>query len=143
MTYQTAELSDRTAELSDHTTELPDIVPESVAFIHELPEIDVSIEGMIGRLLQVGDKQVVFTFFDRDVHIPEHTHAEQLEIVLEGEVELLSGGERKRYVKGERFFIPAGTPHSANVKKGYKALVVFNEPDRYNPKKRLDKFPRL
>ena len=124
------------AENTDNIT-MPDItmeLPEMPDFIMELPEIEIPIEGVTGRLLQAGSKQVVFTFFDRDVHIPEHTHAEQLEIVLEGEVELFSDGERKRYVKGERFFIPAGRPHSADVKKGYKALIVFNEPDRYSPK---------
>ena len=31
----------------------------------------------------------------------------------------------------ETFFVPAGTPHAASVRAGYRAVIVFNEPDRY------------
>jgi quercetin dioxygenase-like cupin family protein len=44
---------------------------------------------------------------------PEHFHPRQDEYfeVLEGAVRAVVGGEERRYVAGEAFDIPAGTPH--------------------------------
>jgi len=40
-------------------------------------------------------------------------------------------GVEKEYQAGDNFFIPAGVLHSARVTAGYKAVILFNEPDCY------------
>jgi len=44
--------------------------------------------------------------FSEDVDLPEHSHESQWGIVLEGEIELIIGGVKNRYKKGDRYFIP-------------------------------------
>lgn len=48
---------------------------------------------------------------------PEHLHPRQEEqfVVLEGSVKALIGGEERVYVTGERFTVPAGTPHTLSA----------------------------
>jgi len=103
-------------------------------FIRTLPEVDVPFEGARGWLLEGSTQQVVFMQFSETIAVPEHQHDDQWELALAGAVELDCGGTSTRYESGERFFIPAGTPHSATVHAGYRALIVFNSPDRYKPK---------
>jgi quercetin dioxygenase-like cupin family protein len=100
-------------------------------FVRSLPELDLPFRGARGWLLQGDGQQVVFVEFDETVEVPEHDHAEQLEFALTGRVELSLGGKVTEYGPGENFFIPAGLPHSATVHAGYRAMIVFNAPDRY------------
>lgn len=100
-------------------------------FVRSLPELDLPFPGARGWLVQGGSQQVVFIEFEETIEVPEHSHAEQLEFALAGEAELRMQGETKVYGQGENFFIPAGVPHGATVHAGYKAMIVFNAPDRY------------
>ena len=77
------------------------------------------------------DQQVVLMTFDEDVEVPEHTHGEQWEFVVSGEVELTIEGVTRTYRTGESFHIPAGAPHGGVVKAGYRAVAFFDEPARY------------
>ena len=36
--------------------------------------------------------------------------------------------------KGDTYYIPAGTPHSAKIFAGYKDVTFFNQVDRYSQK---------
>lgn len=103
-------------------------------FITALPELDLPFAGARGWLLQGKEQQVVFLEFDQDVEVPEHTHDEQWEFALTDKVVLSRDGAATEYNAGDNFFIPAGTPHAGDVKAGYKAMIVFNAPDRYKPK---------
>ena len=100
-------------------------------FVKELPQIDFPFAGVTGWLIQGGRQQVVLVEFDEDVDVPEHSHEEQWEIVVSGSVRLHMGGKETEYEAGETFFVPAGIPHAASVRAGYRAVIVFNEPDRY------------
>ena len=103
-------------------------------FLQSLPEIDIPIPGTRGWLLQGTGQQVVFVEFAETVEVPEHSHDEQWEFAVAGEVELRMAGETTIYRAGDNFFVPAGEPHGATVRAGYKALIVFNSPDRYLPR---------
>ena len=50
--------------------------------------------------------------FSEDIELPAHSHESQWGIVLEGRIDLNIGGELKNYLKGDRYFIPAGVEHS-------------------------------
>jgi quercetin dioxygenase-like cupin family protein len=100
-------------------------------FVRALPEVDLPFPGTRGWLLQAGSQQVVFLEFAETIEVPEHSHAEQLEFALAGRVELNMDGAVTEYGQGENFFIPAGKPHGATVHAGYRAMILFNAPDRY------------
>ncbi len=100
-------------------------------FVKTLPEVDVPFDGVQGWLMNGDTQQVVYMEFAKTIEVPEHTHKEQWEFAIDGEVELHKEGETTLYTTGESFFIPTGIPHSATVHAGYKAMIVFNSPDRY------------
>lgn len=103
-------------------------------FIEALPEVDLPFAGASGWLVQAEGRQVIFAAFDDSVEVPEHSHAEQWEFVLAGSVDLAIDGNMQTYSAGDNFYIPAGVPHAGTVHAGYKAMIVFNESDRYKPK---------
>jgi quercetin dioxygenase-like cupin family protein len=107
------------------------VFPEPVA---ELPRADVPLEGVTAYLSQGTGHQIVFMEFDRDVEVPGHSHGAQWGIVLEGAIDLTIGGSERRYVKGDRYFIPAGVEHSASIHAGYADATFFADPDRYSPR---------
>jgi len=104
--------------------------------VKKRPIIDLPYRGVLGYLVQGKHEQVVFLEFKRDIIIPEHSHAGQWELVVEGTVELTKDGATQTYSKGDWFFIPKGTPHAAVVHKGYHSVIFFDQHDRYHVKKR-------
>jgi quercetin dioxygenase-like cupin family protein len=107
---------------------------EFPAFLRSLPEADLPFRDAKGWLMQGSGRQVVFIEFGTDCEVPTHSHAEQWEIVLAGRVVLNTEDDSTEYKRGDTFFIPAGVEHSATVHDGYKAVVIFNSPDRYRGK---------
>jgi quercetin dioxygenase-like cupin family protein len=100
-------------------------------FVDGLPELDIDLPGVSGRLLQAENHQVVFIHFAERTLVPEHSHAAQWELVVAGEVELTRDGETRTHRAGDSFTIPAGVPHGAVVHAGYRAVIVFDQADRY------------
>jgi quercetin dioxygenase-like cupin family protein len=103
-------------------------------FIKRLPEADIPFKGIRGRLLQAGDHQAVFLDIDPVGELPPHSHGAQWGVVLDGEMALCIGGETRTYRKGDSYFIPAGTVHSATFPTQVKVLDLFAERSRYRPK---------
>jgi quercetin dioxygenase-like cupin family protein len=103
-------------------------------FVRALPELALPFQGARGWLLQGTGQQLAFIEFGETIEVPEHTHAEQWEFALAGKVELRAEGLTGEYRAGSHFFLPAGLPHAATVHAGYKAMIVFNAPDRYAAK---------
>ena len=99
--------------------------------IRNLPEIDINVEGVRGWLLQGGQTQVVFFDIQPVGTIPPHSHCAQWGIMVEGEMSLTIGDETKTYRKGDWYFIPEGTVHSANFASRVNVIDIFDAPDRY------------
>jgi quercetin dioxygenase-like cupin family protein len=72
--------------------------------------------------------------FSEDVSVPEHAHAAQVGIVLEGRIDLTLEGVERTYGKGDRYYIPAGSKHGARIHAGYADITYFDEPGRYRPR---------
>jgi len=72
--------------------------------------------------------------FHKDVDLPEHCHAAQMGIVVEGKIELMIDGEKQCFSKGDRYYIPEGVKHSAKIYAGYADVTFFNEPKCYSTK---------
>ena len=102
--------------------------------ICNLPEVDIAFEGVTAYVSQGENEQVVFMEFKKDTDIPEHSHANQWEIVLEGKVDYVEEGLKHTYRKGDRFFVQKGKKHSAKVYAGYASIVFFDQKDRYKKK---------
>ena len=107
------------------------IFPE---IITQLPEAEISLPGVKSFLAQAGNRQFIFMSFDENVQVPEHAHAAQWGVVLDGEMELTIDGTKRLLKKGDSYFIPRGVRHSALIKKGYKDLNLFDEKNRYRVK---------
>jgi len=103
--------------------------------IRGLPEIDIKLEGVRGWLLQNDSKQVVFFDIQPVGEVPSHSHCAQWGIMLDGEMSLTIGEETKTYRKGDQYFIPEGTIHSARFKSRVNVIDIFDAPDRYQIKK--------
>ena len=102
--------------------------------IRNLPEADIPLKGIRAYLSQSENHQIIFMEFAEDVELPEHAHADQWGIVLEGKIDLVIEGVKRTYTKGDRYFIPAGTKHSGKIYAGYADITFFNEKDRYRAK---------
>lgn len=74
-------------------------------------------ENMIKERLRHEGFRNIFTHTDRPgAYYPEHTHKNiTCHIVIDGEIEITSGGTTRTYRAGERFDLPAGEVHSAKV----------------------------
>lgn len=102
--------------------------------IVSLPEADIPIKGIKAYLSQAENHQIIFMEFSEDVDLPEHAHASQWGIVLEGKIELVIDGVRHIYGKGDRYFIPPGVKHSGKIFAGYADMTFFDQKDRYGVK---------
>jgi quercetin dioxygenase-like cupin family protein len=102
--------------------------------IRNLPEADIPLEGVKAYLSQSDTHQIIFMEFEKEVDLPEHSHAAQVGIVLEGKIGLTIDGKRKTYAKGDRYYIPAGVLHSGRVYAGYADITFFDQPNRYSCK---------
>jgi quercetin dioxygenase-like cupin family protein len=109
-------------------------IKEFPDFIRNLSEIELPIPNARGWLIQGSQNQVIFVEFYENIEFPEHTHAEQWEFPLAGRVILHTDGTSKEYHPGDNFYIPVDMPHAATIYKGYKAIIIFNSPDRYRTK---------
>ncbi|MEM9025050.1 MAG: GNAT family N-acetyltransferase [Bacteroidota bacterium] len=103
------------------------------AFIDRQPSAQLPFSGVRSRLLQAGDHQVVFMAFDRDMEIPEHAHGAQWGVVLAGEMQLTINGKARTLQQGDTYYIEDRALHSARIKRGYRDLTLFADPDRYHP----------
>lgn len=101
------------------------------SIVTALQRADDAREPVRTYFLQGERMQVAFAAFDEEVSAPEEAHAAQWVVVLQGEVELTTGGATVVYRKGDNYFIPAGTPHAARIKKGSRLLDLFDQVDRF------------
>lgn len=99
--------------------------------IERHPGANIPVEGVTSHLIQAGSQQFIFMAFERDVEVPAHSHNAQWGVVLEGEMELTIDGQTRVLKKGDSYFIEKDVVHSAKIKKGYKDLTLFDQPDRY------------
>ena len=118
--------------LSKERKKMDTLFPKAIT---DLPLAEIPLEGVKAYLSQSEGHQILFMQFEKDVHLPEHSHAEQVGFVLEGRIELTLNNEKHLYRKGDRYFIPSGVNHSARIYAGYADITFFNEARRYEAKK--------
>lgn len=72
--------------------------------IRNLPEADIPLKGIKAYLSQSDNHQILFMQFSEDVDLPEHSHAAQVGIVLEGKIDLVIEGKNRTCIKGNNRF---------------------------------------
>jgi quercetin dioxygenase-like cupin family protein len=102
--------------------------------ITNLPEIFMPNDSIKGHLIQGESNQSIFFMVKAGTYLPEHSHAAQWGIVVEGEFEIAFGNERKIYRKGDTYFIPEGTPHSGNYITDVISFDVFDDQHKFELK---------
>ena len=110
---------------------MADFYPDLVS---SLPDADIPVAGVQGKLLQGEYGQVVFFDLAANAKVPPHAHGAQWGVVLEGTMELTIGGKARTYRKGDAYYIPAGITHAAIFITRSKALDFFADKDRYRIK---------
>ena len=103
--------------------------------IRSLPEADIPLDGIKAYLSQAKDHQLIFMQFEKDVDLPEHSHASQVGFVNNGVIKLTMDGVTKKYGKGDIYYIPESVKHSGKILAGYADITFFDEPARYKAKK--------
>ena len=86
--------------------------------IRNLPKADIRLDGITAYLSQSDTHQILFMQFEKDADLPEHSHAAQIGIVLEGNIELKIDGDKQCFTKGDRYHIPEGVMHSGKIYAG-------------------------
>ncbi len=99
--------------------------------IRKNPEIDVPVDGIRGWKVGGPTGLVVFFEIRKGTVLPEHAHCFQWGIVIDGQIELTIGGEKRLYKKGDSYNIPEGVPHSATFPSDAVAMDYFADPGRY------------
>lgn len=96
------------------------------ASLRELPGKEIS-PGAMMRPLAGEHTMVSYVEFVTGAVVPLHSHPhEQIGVVLEGEVEMEIGGERRLLHPGDAYVIPGGVPHSGVAPAGpARVLDVF------------------
>ncbi len=104
-------------------------------FIRALPRPDADVA--LDAYLSSGDRGLVMFYEapDEDVFVPEHVHGHQWGIVLQGTVRIQVGDEMHQCHRGDTYFVPDGVPHTTWVEAGTRGLDIFEEHDRYLPRK--------
>ncbi|MDH5634318.1 MAG: cupin domain-containing protein [Candidatus Bathyarchaeota archaeon] len=103
--------------------------------ITSLPEARIEFKGVKGWISQGTDHQIVFFEMKPLGKASEHSHeSPQWGIVVEGQMKLTIGGRTQMYEKGDEYFIPAHTKHSAKFLTRVRAIDFFAEKARYEHK---------
>ena len=103
--------------------------------ITKLPQADITFKGVKGWLSQAKDHQLVFMDIAPIGEVAPHAHGAQWGIVVEGEMELTIGNKKHIFRKGDSYFIPKGTVHSARFTTRTFVIDFFADRSRYKPKK--------
>jgi len=104
-------------------------------FIRKLPEADTPLRGVTLWLLQGSTASATLFQAREDSRVPEHSHAAQWGIVVDGEMQLTIDKVTRTLRRGDEYFVPAGVPHSASFKAGFRVIDFFDDPNRYRPRK--------
>lgn len=97
--------------------------------VDDLPQRELA-PGVATRLMW--GERIMLSFLDMAPHatVPEHSHPhEQMGVVLEGEIDLLIGTERRHLVRGDTYLIPGEVRHAAWTQaQAARVIDVFSPP---------------
>jgi quercetin dioxygenase-like cupin family protein len=97
--------------------------------MHHLDSIPARefIPGFFGRFVHGENTTVSFVDIKQGSRLPEHSHIqEQVTYIVEGELEMIIGGEKMLFTQGMVHVIPSNVPHSAFAITDCKVIDAFS-----------------
>lgn len=83
--------------------------------------------GLFGRFVHGETMTLSFVDIKKGSVLPEHKHPhEQITYIMDGELEMVIGGEKMLLTPGMVHVIPGNTPHSAVAHTDVKVLDAFH-----------------
>lgn len=89
--------------------------------------IDYSTDGIVSKkVIQKETGNVTLFAFDREQKLSEHTAPfDAMVQILEGEAEIVIGGNPNHLKAGESIIMPAGIPHAVTALQPFKMLLTM------------------
>ena len=85
------------------------------------------VPGLYGRFVHGDTMTLSFVDIQPGAHLPEHSHPhEQITYLIEGELEMVIGGEKMLLTPGMVHVIPGNVPHSAVARTFVRVLDAFS-----------------
>jgi quercetin dioxygenase-like cupin family protein len=85
------------------------------------------VPGLYGRFVHGDTMTLSFVDIQPGARLPEHSHPhEQITYLIEGELEMVIGGEKMLLTPGMVHVIPSNIPHSAVARTFVKVLDAFS-----------------
>ncbi|MFL5743166.1 MAG: cupin domain-containing protein [Niastella sp.] len=85
------------------------------------------VPGLYGRFVHGDTMTLSFVDIQPGARLPEHSHPhEQITYLIEGELEMVIGGEKMLLTPGMVHVIPGNVPHSAIARTFVKVLDAFS-----------------
>lgn len=85
------------------------------------------VPGLFGRFVHSESMTLSFVDIQAGATLPEHSHPhEQITYLIEGELEMVIGGEKMLLTPGMVHVIPGNVPHSAYARTFVKVLDAFS-----------------
>ena len=85
------------------------------------------LPGFFGRFVHGASSTLSFVTINQGSRLPTHQHMhEQITHVIEGELEMMIGGEQYLFTAGSVHVIPGNVPHSAHAITDVKVLDFFS-----------------
>lgn len=107
----------------------------SLIDIPKVPLTPTGLDGVVWNVLgqaylpkEITDERLVwYAIFPEDTFVPPHTHAAQDEYLmpLDGDIDLLIGGQRQRATRGVPTMLPRGVPHAFFNNSGKAVAALF------------------
>lgn len=85
------------------------------------------LPGFTGRFIHGAQTTLSFVEIKKGSQLPEHHHMhEQITHILEGELEMIIGGEKFLFTAGSVHVIPSNMPHSAKAITDCRVIDAFS-----------------
>ena len=97
--------------------------------LYNIPDLEPFeiVPGYHARMIHTDTMTIAFVDIDAGAPLPEHHHVHvQVANVIEGEFEMIVGGEVHRLVPGVSVVIPSNVPHSGRAITKCRIIDVFN-----------------
>jgi quercetin dioxygenase-like cupin family protein len=94
--------------------------------LRDIP-VKQTLPGFFGKMIHGDSSSLVFWDIKKGGISPEHHHVhEQITYIMEGELEMMIGGEKYLFKAGDFHVIPSHVPHSALAITDCKIIDTFS-----------------
>jgi quercetin dioxygenase-like cupin family protein len=94
-------------------------------YLKDIPAKQIQ-PGFFGKMVHGDSSTLSFWEIKKGSRLPEHHHVhEQITCILEGELEMIIGGEKYLFTAGTVHVIPSHVPHSAYAVTDCRVIDAF------------------